>query len=74
MSNFKIGDSIAQLRYDKVIRKGEVVKGPFKVDGVDHYHVKWNWEDNSHSAPIWAKQDLHLIADLRSTKFSFELA
>lgn len=44
MARFKIGDTIRQLRHNELYRKGTVVKGPFKVEGLDHYHVDWIWE------------------------------
>ena len=71
MARFKIGDSIEQVRYSTVIRKGEVVAGPWKVDKVDHYHVKWAWEDPQYGTPEWFKQETDLIADLTSTKYSY---
>jgi hypothetical protein len=41
-NRFKVNDSITQLRYNDAIRKGTVTEGPFDIDGVSHYHVKWD--------------------------------
>lgn len=71
MARFKIGDSIEQTRYNEVIRKGEVIAGPWTVDKVDHYHVKWSWESPHYGIPERYQQDIDLIADLISTKYSY---
>ena len=73
-NRFQVGDSIEQLRYNDVIRKGKVVKGPFRVEGVDHYHVEWWWHDETFFGKDWVKnwyREVDLIADLRSTKYSY---
>jgi hypothetical protein len=74
-NRFKINDKIAQYRYEDVIRKGTVVKGPFRVDNVDHYHVVWDWECPTYAAvsPEF-KQDVNLICDMESTKYRYELS
>ena len=72
-NRFKMNDQIAQYRYDQVIRKGTVVKGPIRVDNVDHYHVKWNWEHAEHGVPAAFKQDVELVCDLTTTKYKYEL-
>ena len=73
-NRFKINDKIVQYRHDLVIRKGTVVKGPFRVENVDHYHVVWDWECPHHAAvsPMF-KQDVNLICDMKSTKYRYEL-
>ena len=45
---YKIGDKIKKVRNysietpTDIIDTGVVTKGPSKVDGIDHYCVKWN--------------------------------
>ena len=70
MANFKVNDSMIQTRYGKPIRKGTVVKGPFRVDGVDHYHVKWNWFDKGYE-PFGRQfgDGTDLVADVPSNKY-----
>ena len=72
-NRFKIGDSIEQLRYDEVIRKGEVVKGPFRVENIDHYYVKWSWEDVKHfgKAMMFKTAEEDLICDMVSPKYHY---
>lgn len=72
-NRFKVNDEIAQYRYDQVVRKGIVVKGPIRVENIDHYHVKWNWEHAEHGTPVAFKQDVDLICDMVSTKYNYNL-
>jgi len=70
---FQINDKITQYHYEDVIRKGTVVKGPFRVENVDHYHVVWDWECPTVATPEF-KQDVNLICDIKSTKYRYELS
>ncbi len=70
-NRFQVKDSITQLRYKNAIRKGTVVAGPFNVEGVSHYHVKWDWEDKQHGTPELFKQEVNLICDMVSTKYMY---
>ena len=71
MARFKIGDTIRQLRLGQLYRKGTVVKGPFNVEGIDHYHVDWTWEAEPHKgkfAHIFSGPQI--VADLNSKKYT----
>ena len=72
-NRFKVNDSITQLRYNDAIRKGTVTEGPFDIDGVSHYHVKWDWEHEQHGTPTIFKKmgEDDLICDLISTKYQY---
>jgi hypothetical protein len=73
MARFQIGDTIEFTKSNEVIRKGEVVNGPFNVDNVDHYHVRWDWvhhEDKDFISP----DKIDLISDLQSKKYRYRLA
>ena len=73
-NRFNVNDRIQQLRYDDVIRDGKVVAGPFNVEGVSHYHVKWGWECPDHaSTPDFLKtaNEPQLICDMVSTKYMY---
>jgi hypothetical protein len=72
MAKFEVNDTITQFRYDEPIRKGIVVKGPFNVDKVDHYHVKWEWQDDEYGTPKEFRQEIDLICDLSSTKYHYK--
>jgi len=72
MARFKIGENIGFFRRNEVMRKGVVVAGPWNVDSVDHYHVKWDWlhyEDKGFISP----DKLDLICDLSSEKYQYNL-
>jgi len=67
MANFKVNDSITQTRYNEQIREGKVVGGPFRVDGIDHYHVEWKWFGKGYEP--FGKEGVDLVADVPSTKY-----
>lgn len=68
ITKFRITDTIVQKRYDEVIALGTIVKGPFKVEGYDHYHVNWKWKEKPSTFEIM-EQDLICIAP--SKKYSY---
>lgn len=65
---YKIGDKIRHIRnhgiYTPVdlINTGTVTYGPVKVDGVEHYRVKWDNQKNELITPL-----------ISSEKYSFKL-
>lgn len=71
MARFKIGDKIEFVKFDTPIRKGVVTAGPYNVDKVDHYHVKWEWTDDG--IPWKNVLNPDLISDLSSTKYHYRL-
>ncbi len=75
-NRFKEGDQIVQKKYDKVIQKGIIVKGPFVADKVDHYQVKWTWMEKEVGVSYWKNiiGDTDLICDIPSTKYRYDLA
>ena len=69
MARFKIGDDIRQLRYGQLYRKGTVVKGPFRIEGLDHYHVDWTWEAEApKTGRLYVGTDI--VCDRNSKKYS----
>ena len=69
MARFKIGDDIRQLRFGQLYRKGTVLKGPFRIEGVDHYQVDWTWEAEPTNGRLQMRPDI--VCDLISKKYSF---
>jgi len=69
MARFQVGDKIEFVKFKDAIRKGEVVKGPFNVEKVDHYYVRWDWDVDG---MIGRNPDL--ICDLTSTKYHYRIA
>jgi hypothetical protein len=72
MARFQIGDNIGLFRRNDVIRKGTVLSGPWNVEKVDHYNVKWEWVDKEDRYFI-SPDKIDLISDLSSTKYHYEL-
>ena len=70
MAKFQIGDKIEFVKFNTPIQKGIVIAGPFLVDKVDHYHVKWEWTEDGIE---WKNMECDLISDLSSTKYHYRL-
>ncbi len=73
MSNFKIGDGIELLRYNEAIAYGYVKKGPFRIEGVDHYQVQWTMKDPKYFGN-WQKyfyNEIEIVADMSSKKYKY---
>jgi len=68
MSRFKPGDEIRQIRYNETIKIGTVLKGPYAIDKVDHYTVKWTWNEDGFGK-LWNGDEI--IADLPSAKYQY---
>jgi hypothetical protein len=70
-NRFQVNQTITQYRNEEPIRKGVVVAGPFRVENIDHYHVKWQWEHKDHVTPANFKNDIDLICDMTSLKYYY---
>ena len=77
MSRFKIGDEIELVRTSagtdrvvEVLQRGMVIKGPVKVDKVDHYNIEWNWTSDGIQ---FGNTKNDLICDLKSKKYQYRL-
>jgi hypothetical protein len=73
MARFQIGDKIELMRRNEVIRKGLVISGPFNVEKVDHYNVRWDWVEKEDSMFI-GQDKIDLISDLSSEKYRYRLS
>lgn len=71
MARFEIKDKIELVKFNKVIRKGVVINGPWNVEKIDHYHVKWEWDEDGIQ---WKNMECDLICDLSSTKYHYRLS
>ena len=72
MGRFVVNDKIEFLKRNEVIRKGTVVAGPWNVEKVDHYHVRWDWVTEEDRLFI-PKDKIDLISDLSSEKYRYRL-
>jgi hypothetical protein len=76
MAKFKVGDKFAHVRKSAgtdrildVLATGKIVKGPFKVEKIDHYNVEWDFKEG----PQWANSKFDIICDIDSTKYGYRL-
>jgi hypothetical protein len=64
MARFQVTDNIELVKFNReVVRKGTVVAGPYHIDKVDHYQVKWDDQDL-----------VQIMCDLTSTKYHYRLS
>jgi len=71
MARFKIGDTIRQLRLGQLYRKGTVVKGPFNLEGLDHYQVHWTWQAEPRSSDArYGLESVEMVVDRDSKKYT----
>jgi len=70
LNRFIPGDKIQHKRYNEVIAKGVITKGPFVVENIDHYHVKWEWREDEEF--LYMEHE-DLICDLPSKKYRYDL-
>ena len=72
-NRFKPNDKIELLKYNKAIRLGTITKGPYLVEGVDHYTVQWEYDtEDGDLFKMHGVQDI--ICDLPSAKYRYQLA
>jgi hypothetical protein len=71
MARFEIGDKIGFFRKNEAIRKGVVVSGPWSLEKIDHYNVKWEWVE-ADERMFMSPDKIDLICDIPSTKYHYE--
>ena len=77
MARFQVNDKVAFVRKSKDWRviyetynTGTIIKGPFMVDKINHYQVKW---DNINPNTYPGGSEIEMICDFDSTKYGFKL-
>ncbi len=74
MTNFNVGDKIAFNRQSKNgmvyqrLNAGTIIKGPFMVDGINHYQIKWDKVTPNQSP---GATEIELISPINSTKYGW---
>ena len=73
----EINDKVAFNRQSKdgmivyeTINNGTIIKGPFKIDGVNHYQIKW---DKVMPNQYPGGMEIELISPMDSTKYGWKL-
>ena len=68
--NLNINDRVAFKKYDETLNTGIITKGPFKIDGINHYYIKWDKiTPNQYPGGI----EIEFISPMDSTKYKWEL-
>lgn len=67
--NLIINDRVAFTKWDEIILTGTITKGPFKIDGLNHYQVKWD-KTNLNQFPGYFETEL--ICPIDSTKYKWK--
>jgi len=76
MTSFNVGDKFAFVRKsagtDRVVEildTGTIIKGPFQVEKINHYHVEWDNSKNEN----WKNSKFDIICDIDSIKYGYRL-
>ena len=71
---FEIGDKIAFVKKTtitpEVLNVGTIIEGPFKIDKINHYKVKW---DNITPNHYPGGTEIEFISPMESTKYGWRL-
>jgi hypothetical protein len=64
MGRFMIGDRICRTKYGQIIEIGYIRKGPFMIDGYNHYQLEKIWDIDG-----LRDEDINLITDVDTKKY-----
>ena len=77
MVQFNTGDNVAFNRQSKdgrvvyeTLNTGTIMEGPFDIDGIAHYQIKWN-KVTPNVYP--GSTELELVSPMNSTKYGWAL-
>ena len=70
MENFKINDRVSFNKWDMSLNTGTITKGPFKIDGIYHYQIKWDKVTPNHYPGAF---ETELVSVIDSTKYTWKL-
>lgn len=68
--NLKINDRVAFKKWEQVLNTGTIIKGPMKIDGIKHYHIRW---DNIIPNTYPGGSEIETISPMDSTKYTWEI-
>lgn len=65
-----INDRVAFKKWDQTLNTGTIIKGPVKIDKINHYQIKWDTiTPNSYPGG----SEIEMISPMDSTKYKWEL-
>ena len=68
--NLNINDRVAFKKWDETLNTGTITKGPFKIDKINHYQIKW---DNITPNHYPGGREIEMISPMDSTKYNWKL-
>jgi hypothetical protein len=68
--NLNINDRVAFKKWDETLNTGTITKGPFKIDRINYYHIKWDNVIQNHCPGGY---ETELISPMDSTKYKWKL-
>ncbi len=75
MTNYKTGDRVSFNRQTKdgmvvyeTLNTGTIIIGPFKIDGINHYQIKWD-KVTPNVSP--GSREIEMISPMNSTKYGW---
>ena len=68
--NLSINDRVAFKKWDEIENTGTIIKGPIKIDRINHYQIKWDIITPNHYP---GGTEIELISPIDSTKYKWEL-
>ena len=68
--DFLINDRVAFKKWDQTLNTGTIIKGPIKIDRINHYQIKWD-KIIPNTCP--GGYETELISPMDSTKYTWKL-
>jgi hypothetical protein len=68
--NLSINDRVAFKKWNQIENTGTIIKGPVKIDRINHYQIKW---DKIIPNTYPGGTEIEMISPMDSTKYTWEL-
>ena len=65
-----INDRVSFKKWDQIENTGTIIKGPIKIDRINHYEIKW---DKIIPNQYPGGSEIEMISPIDSTKYTWEL-
>lgn len=65
-----INDRVSFKKWNEVLNTGTIIQGPFKIDNINHYRIKWDKITPNHYP---GGTETEMISPIDSTKYRWEL-
>jgi hypothetical protein len=68
--NLSINNRVSFKKRNEILNTGTIIKGPIKIDRINHYHIKW---DKIIPNQYPGGSEIEMISPMDSTKYTWEL-